>query len=181
LSEPPRAAPAGPAEAAGASDADAVGELLQELVNRVSHRGQGQVLALMNEASVTLQQLLMLGLLAQRGECTASELARELNMSQSATSQMVERLFQLDYVRRAEDPQDRRQKRLALTPAAAQVLARIHRARSAEYGAGVAPLTPALRAELASVLRRVLAELRLRDGPAKRDRPRTGGPPPPAG
>jgi DNA-binding MarR family transcriptional regulator len=139
---------------------DDAGDLLQELVNRVSHRGRGEVLALMAEASVTLHQVMALSVLAQKGESTLLELATALNMSQSAMSQMVDRLFQLEYVERAEHPTDRRKKRLALTPKAGEFLKRLSEARSAEYRDGIAWVSPALREELADVLRRVLQELR---------------------
>ena len=139
---------------------DDAGDLLQELVNRVSHRGRGEVLTLMAEASVTLHQVMALSVLAQKGESTLLELATALNMSQSAMSQMVDRLFQLEYIERAEHPMDRRKKRLALTPKAGEFLKRLSEARSAEYRDGIERISPALRKELADVLQRVLQELR---------------------
>jgi DNA-binding MarR family transcriptional regulator len=69
-----------------------LGGLLQELVNRVSH-GQGKTLAVLDEASVTLQQVLLLRRLQHSGQSTSSELAAQLHISLPAMSQMVDRLI----------------------------------------------------------------------------------------
>ncbi len=135
------------------------GELLLALVDRVSHRG-GDTLALMNEAGTTLPQILLFpARLRQAGGGTASELAGTLNMSLPAVSQMVDRLFRLGLLSRAEDAEDRRRKRLATTAKADLLLDRLTRARAAEYSRGVARLSPALRKELAAVLQKAVREL----------------------
>jgi DNA-binding MarR family transcriptional regulator len=140
------------------SDNASVGELLLALVDRVSHRG-GDTLALMNEAGMTLPQILFLARLRQSAGSTASELAERLNMSAPAISQMVDRLFRLGMLTRVEDSEDRRRKRLAVTPRAEQLLDRLTRARAAEYGKGTARLSPALRRELSAVLSKAVKEL----------------------
>jgi len=138
--------------------ADEVGALLLALVDRVSHRG-GDTLALMAEAGLTLPQVLFLNRLRQAGTSTASDLAERLNMSLPATSQMVERLFKLDLLTRAEDADDRRRKRLAVTQAAERLLDKIGHARAAEYDKGTQRLSPALRRELAATLAKAVREL----------------------
>ena len=77
------------------SPKDSVGELLLALVDRVSHRG-GDTRAVMNEAGITLPQVLFLTRLrqsTQAGGCTASELADRLNMSPPAVSQEILRIL----------------------------------------------------------------------------------------
>jgi DNA-binding MarR family transcriptional regulator len=140
------------------SKADEVGTLLLALVDRVSHRG-GDTLTLMTEAGLTLPQVLFLTRLRQAGESTPSELAERLNMSLPAASQMVERLFKLGFLTRSEDANDRRRKRLAVTPAAERMLDKLVRARAAEYAKGTARLSPALRRELAAALAKAVREL----------------------
>ncbi len=137
---------------------DEVGALLLALVDRVSHRG-GATLSLMSEAALTLPQVLFLTRLRQAGQSTPSELAERLNMSLPATSQMVDRLFKLGFLSRAEDEDDRRRKRLAVTPAAERLLDKLGRARAAEYAKGTERLSPALRRELAAALAKAVREL----------------------
>jgi len=139
-----------------------LGDLLQALVNRVSHRG-GRTLALMNQASVTLQQVLLLSRVAEATGSTASQLAGALNMSLPSISQMIDRLHQLKLVTRVEMEEDRRKKRIALTRAGRAFLERLQAARSAEYQAGLATLPQPLRAELEAILARTLRALTAQD------------------
>jgi len=139
-------------------DTAALGNLVQEFVNRVSHT-QGKTLAVLTDASVTLQQVLLLRRLASTGESTPSALAAQMHMSLPAVSQMVERLFQLELVSRAESSDDRRKKQLGLTSRGRGLLKRIAEARCADFAAGIAPLPPRLRAALARVLEDALKEL----------------------
>jgi DNA-binding MarR family transcriptional regulator len=135
-----------------------LGELLQELVNRISHR-QGKLLRVFAEESITLQQVLLLRRLQQLGDSTPSELAEHMRMSLPAVSQMLDRLFVLKLLTRKEAELDRRRKQVALTTRGHDVLERVRQARTAEYAAGVAPLSRRLRAELADVLTRTLEHL----------------------
>jgi DNA-binding MarR family transcriptional regulator len=135
-----------------------LGELVQEFVNRVSHT-QGKTLAVLTDARVTLPQILLLRRVASNGEITTSELAEQMHMSPPAVSQMVERLSQVSLVSRVESTDDRRKKRLTVTQDGRTLLRRISRARSADYAAGVAPLSPRLRAALLRVLSDALKEL----------------------
>lgn len=135
-----------------------LGDLLQELVDRVS-RMQGKTLTILTEESVTVQQVLLLRRVHQLGHTTPSQLAARMHISLPAVSQMVERLFQLKLLTRSEAPDDRRRKNLRLTARGRDVLARVSKARSAEYAAGVSGLSRKVRGELVTVLRRALEEL----------------------
>jgi DNA-binding MarR family transcriptional regulator len=135
-----------------------LGDLLQELVNRVSHL-TGKTLAILTEESVTLQQVLLLRRLQQLGESTPSELASCMRMSLPAVSQMIERLVLQDLLARTEAAEDRRKKKIAVTQEGRALLERVRRARAGEYAAGTAALSPKLRAELVQLLRKVLREL----------------------
>jgi DNA-binding MarR family transcriptional regulator len=137
-----------------------LGELLQEFVNRVSHL-QGNTLSVLTDESVTLQQVLLLRRLQQAGPSTLSGLAEMMRMSPPAVSQMIDRLFSLDLVTRAEASEDRRRKMIAVTNKARQLLERIRKARASEYATGVRGLSQKLRMELVSVLRKALQELPL--------------------
>jgi DNA-binding MarR family transcriptional regulator len=142
----------------GRSGDEQLGDLLQEFVNRVSHL-QGNTLSVLTDESVTLQQVLLLRRLQQAGQSTPSELAEMMRMSPPAVSQMIDRIFILDLVTRAEAAEDRRRKMIAVTHKARQLLERIRKARAAEYAAGACRLSPKLRVELGRVLRKALLEL----------------------
>ena len=147
-----------------------LGELLQKLVNRLSHRGQGKSFAIMNEASVTVPQIVLLHRVIEEDLHKPSDLARSLGMSGPAVSQMLDRLFQLDLIARIESPQDRRQRLVIATPKAKALCKRVARARGAEYAQGMAQLSAPLHAELKNVLMRTLAELERIDAAIERDR-----------
>lgn len=136
-----------------------LGELLQALVNRIAHRGQGKSFAIMNEASVTVPQAILLHRMINEKIQKPSELARSLGMSAPSVSQMLDRLFQLDLIARVESIEDRRQRLVEATPKGRALSKRIAAARNAEYAQGVAPLSAPLRAELKKVLARVVSEL----------------------
>ena len=106
-----------------------------------------------------MQQVLLLRRLKQLRESSPSELAAVMRMSLPAVSQMIDRLFLLGLLTRAEASDDRRRKRVAITGKGDSLLARVHRARTTEYAAGVARLSPAVRAELSTVLEMALQEL----------------------
>jgi DNA-binding MarR family transcriptional regulator len=144
--------------AADQTGQEILGDLLQEFVNQVSH-AQGKTLAVLADASVTLPQVLLLRRVAGNGESTPSGLADQMHMSLPAVSQMLDRLFQLGLVSRAESTVDRRKKVVAARPEARSLLKRIHKARSADYAAGIAPLSPRVRATLAHALKDALQEL----------------------
>ncbi|HTE47554.1 MAG TPA: MarR family transcriptional regulator [Gemmatimonadaceae bacterium] len=135
-----------------------VGVLLQSLIDGMSHRG-GETLVLMNDASVTLPQVLLLTRLRQTPGCTMSELAEQLNLSLPAVSQAIDRLVRGRLAARKEDREDRRRKRLVTTDAANALLDRLIRARAREFEQGAARLSGKVRADLTKVLRRAVAEL----------------------
>lgn len=135
----------------------AIGERLVEVVNRISHR-EGKVLALMNEYSVTLPQVLILKRLETEGDLTLSKIAENFKMSLSSVSQMIDRLHLQGFVERSENPGDRRQKIVRATPKSGILLKRFHQARSEEYAMGISKLTPGLLSDLDRILKRMIDE-----------------------
>lgn len=63
--------------------------------------------------------------LRERGDLSISDLSAEIGLSLGATSQLVERLVQDEFVRRTEAPDDRRRKQVALTAKAQTFLTRM--------------------------------------------------------
>ncbi|HLJ70683.1 MAG TPA: MarR family transcriptional regulator [Roseiarcus sp.] len=134
------------------------GDALRRLINLVSHRS-GSVLAVMDQAAITLPQILLLSRIERLGTASLSDLAEHSFASTAALSQMIERLVQQDWVSRAEDRVDRRRKAIQLTPKGRRLLRRMEAARSSDYEIGLAPLSQELRAQLAAVAEKAAAEI----------------------
>jgi DNA-binding MarR family transcriptional regulator len=129
------------------------------LFGQMHRRFAGDLLAVMGEAGLTMPQLVTLHLLAHAGGRSVGEIGNRLRLSPAATSQLVERLVQADLVARAEDPDDRRQRRLAITAAGRRLVDRINSERTRELSRLLAQLSPLLRRQFADVLSRVIEEL----------------------
>jgi DNA-binding MarR family transcriptional regulator len=140
----------------------ALGDLLQDFVGRVAHRS-GRTLAIMNEASVTLHQVILLNRLLEARQSTVSALAGSLGMSLPSVSQMVDRLHRLKLVTRAEAADDRRKRRIELSGHGRALLDRLAEVRSAEFEIGVAALSAQARADLVRALGQALRELEPRN------------------
>ncbi|HVZ75194.1 MAG TPA: MarR family transcriptional regulator [Polyangia bacterium] len=137
-----------------------VGDLVGDLMGLVHRRSAGSTLALMNEAGLTMAQMVALYVLDHLGPQTVSAIASFLNLSPAATSHLVDRLVGSGFVGRTEDPVDRRQKRVAITRAGQALAARVHQERAREFGSALALLAPELQTQFARVLGRVVEALR---------------------
>lgn len=140
------------------ADASRAGDALRRLVDLASHRS-GAVFALMNQASVTLPQVLLISRVEQFGSASLSDLAEGSTASVAALSQMIERLVQQGLLRRQEDAVDRRRKAIGATPRARALLRKLEAARSADYAFGLIALDDALRAELTASIERAVAAI----------------------
>lgn len=69
------------------------------------------------ENSFSMAQINVLFRIYYRGVCDISSISEEMGVTSAAVSQLLDRLVQQGLVERTEDPQDRRTKRIALTPA----------------------------------------------------------------
>jgi DNA-binding MarR family transcriptional regulator len=94
---------------------------------------------------------------------TITHLADALGLSMSATSALIQRLVDANFVHREEMEVDRRQKCITLTRAGTVLIDRVSAQRAAEIGRGVAGLPPPLREELLAVLERVVDHLRVNE------------------
>jgi DNA-binding MarR family transcriptional regulator len=142
-------------------------ELLPELMGLLHCSIAGETLAIMHEANLTMPQVVSLHVLRHLGPLGISELAGHLRLSTSAASSLVDRLVERELVHRAEDPEDRRQKRVALAPAGVALVADLTSARARELTAGLQYIDPVLRAEMAGVLEQVVTQLRSQPYPTR--------------
>jgi len=93
----------------------------------------------------------------RRGDCSVSDISGELNITNAAASQMLETLVQQEFIRRTEDPNDRRAKKLVLTEKGRKLLLDGIRARQGWIIHVVDLLTPQEQAQITAALR-LLAE-----------------------
>lgn len=133
--------------------------LVNELLSYVHRRSAGDSLALMNEASLTMPQLVTLHMLTHADNRSVGAIAACLRLSPPATSHLIDRLVRARLVARTEDPEDRRQKRVSITEAGRELVERINNERSREVSLVLARVNPVLRRQFAEVLERVVDEL----------------------
>jgi DNA-binding MarR family transcriptional regulator len=90
---------------------------------------------------------------------SVSEIAGHLNLSLASTSHLVDRLVGKELLLREEDPDDRRQKRIALAPEGRAVVAETHARSAAALEALLADVAPAKRDAVERALADVVADL----------------------
>jgi DNA-binding MarR family transcriptional regulator len=142
------AAPAKPNEAQVAEGLYAV---LHYLV-KSSGRDVFQAMADADLTLTTYKALHILDAREQGDEVCVKHVAEDLVLSMPAASRIVDGLHQRGYVERREDEQDRRMKRVRITPAGREAMARVNATRLAASEQFAATLSDAERKRLAAAL-----------------------------
>jgi len=114
---------------------------------------------LVKEHGLSMPQFAALQYLHAEAPRSVSEIAEHLNLSLATTSHLVDRLVGKELLLREEDPDDRRQKRIALAPAGRALVAETHARAAATLEALLRDVTPAKRAAVERALADVVAEL----------------------
>jgi DNA-binding MarR family transcriptional regulator len=89
----------------------------------------------------------------RKGECSVSDISSELSISNAAASQMLDSLVAQDFIRRSEDPHDRRAKQIVLTEKGRKLLLEGLQARQLWMHDLVHHLTPQEQTQIASALK----------------------------
>lgn len=95
-------------------------------VMRLSMRG---FIEFATDTKLSMPQIAVLFRLSGDRRCAVTELGEEFGVSGAAASQMVEKLSQMGLIERIEDANDRRVKRLLLTPKGKKIVDRSIEAR----------------------------------------------------
>ncbi|MFI7130846.1 MarR family winged helix-turn-helix transcriptional regulator [Nonomuraea sp. NPDC050153] len=104
----------------------------EDLIRRISEtqRGMGRLFAQdqspLFTSNLTMRQLHVVMLLAFNGSASGQELAHHLSVSLGTVTGLVDRLVAHGLVTRHEDPQDRRVRRVELSPAGTALVEEIH-------------------------------------------------------
>ena len=129
------------------------GELLAFWHHIMRGGGGRRVFAELSELGLNITHLKTLHVLNDcEGELSVKEIGEQLGMSLPNTSRTADVLAQRDLVERREDPADRRQKLIAITPAGRRALDRIEAARLEGLQAFADSLTPEQRGTLFEAL-----------------------------
>jgi DNA-binding MarR family transcriptional regulator len=92
------------------------------------------------EVGVTMAQAKVLYVVVAAGELRLSELAARLGIGSSSASELVERLVELGFLYRRDDPTDRRQVGITATPDATALLERFRELNERQLRALLATL-----------------------------------------
>jgi len=106
---------------------------------------------------LSMGQLKTLMTIAARQPATVSEIADALEVGKPAASTLVDRLVQLGYAARAEDPADRRRTLVTTTSAGGELVARLREGQLDRLVRWVETLAPEDRAALARGLEALAA------------------------
>ncbi|HZU84976.1 MAG TPA: MarR family transcriptional regulator [Polyangiaceae bacterium] len=145
--------------------------LLQRLIGLANRETAGASTMFMYESGLTFPQIIVMYALTWLGPLPVSALAEKLRLSVAATSQLVDRLVEDQYVAREESPDDRRVRLVRVRPYGKDFMDRLNEMRRRELTEAFDRLPPKLRGRLTDVLREAVAAL----GDERRGRPRGAG------
>jgi DNA-binding MarR family transcriptional regulator len=134
--------------------------LIEEMMSHIHRRSADDTLAVMNEAGLTMAQMVALHLLTHLGPVSVSSVAACLKLSPPATSHLIDRMVIAGLVGRSEDPIDRRHKRIAITPTGRDLIEGTNERRTREFTRVLANLTSEAQAQFGKALGRVVTELK---------------------
>jgi len=134
-------------------------QLIEEMMSHIHRRSADDTLAVMNDAGLTMAQMVALMILEKLGPLSVSSVAACTKLSPAAASHMVDRLVVAGLAGRTEDPSDRRAKRIAITDAGRLLIQRSREQRTHEFTRILARLSREVQAQFGRVLARVVDEL----------------------
>jgi len=134
--------------------------LIEEMMSHIHRRSADDTLAVMNEAGLTMAQMVALHLLTHLGPVSVSSIAACLKLSPPATSHLLDRMVVAGLVGRTEDPIDRRHKRIEITATGRELIEGTNDRRAREFTRVLSSLTDEVQAQFGRVLARVVTELK---------------------
>ncbi len=150
------------------SKADPTLALLHEWMAAFMRHSMHSMILYMKQNDLSMSQIGAL-FQVQRGRSNVSDLGEGLGITIAAASQMLERLVQLGLVRRTEDPQDRRAKKLVLTDRGCRVIEESVQARQGWASELVSSLSPDEKEQVAAAVRLMVDKINLMDHAPRKD------------
>ncbi len=136
-----------------------LGLLMQEMMALVHRRSAGRTWSIMSESGLTMPQVITLHVLRMGGTQSIHRIADAISLSTSAASHLVDRLVEKGLVDRQEDPEDRRAKRVELTPAGVALVDELASERLGEFTRALSQLDPELVSQLVAILEKTIEQL----------------------
>lgn len=133
--------------------------LFQRLIGMSNRDTAGKSTLFVYESGLTFPQIIVMYALTWDGPQPISTLAQTLRLSLAATSQLVDRLVDAEYVAREEHPEDRRVRIVRMRPQGKQFMDRLNEIRRREIAGAFDRLPPKLHARLTEVLREAVEAL----------------------
>lgn len=96
--------------------------ILQEWFDIFRRRMMSGFFIYAKDKGLTMAQMGAMFHVYRKGACGVSDIGSDLGVTNSAASQMLERLVQLKLITRSEDPTDRRVKQIVLTEKGREIL-----------------------------------------------------------
>lgn len=91
-------------------------QIVRRSMDVVAHRTMRDWSRFVRTTGISMAQFSVLMQLHYKGACGVSDISERMDITSAAASQLVEKLVQSGLIERAEDPQDRRLKRITLSP-----------------------------------------------------------------
>jgi DNA-binding MarR family transcriptional regulator len=134
-------------------------QLIEDMMSHIHRRSADDTLAVMNDAGLTMAQMVALMILEKLGPLSVSSVAACTKLSPAAASHMVDRLVIAGFAGRTEDPSDRRAKRIAITDSGRGLIQRSREQRTHEFTRILARLSREVQSQFGRALARVVEEL----------------------
>jgi len=137
--------------------ADEFRSTLHEWMGLFLRRSMRDLVLHSRDLGLSMSQMGVLFHIHRKGICSVSDIGDDLGTSHAAASQMVDRLVQMGFVERTEDPDDRRAKRIALSEKGMGMLRRSMYARLGWLDEVAQALTPQEREQVDRALKTLIA------------------------
>lgn len=97
-------------------DSTQFAQIARRSMDVVAHRTMRDWSRFVKSTGISMPQFSILMQLHHRGACGVSDIGGRMDVTSAAASQLVDKLAQAGLIERTEDPQDRRAKRITLSP-----------------------------------------------------------------
>ncbi|MGC9042391.1 MAG: MarR family winged helix-turn-helix transcriptional regulator [Myxococcota bacterium] len=137
---------------------------LKEFYSLLAQGGNQQTLSVMYESRLTLPQVVALHYIFHCKQCSISSISERLNLSLGATSHLVDRLVQIGYLSREENPEDRRMKLITITKKGNEFLTKLNESRTADMMGALSMIEGDKIQRLADIIGEIIKKLKENKG-----------------